>query len=81
MAKLRDDVNEYGTPITVFVCEYCNREFSCCPAIPDDRLDNWRGCLATDCISYDPERDADKFFLEDGTLRPDIRLIRRDQFN
>jgi len=46
--KLRDDKNEHGTPVTVFECEYCHREFTVCPAVPDINLDNWDGCTAPD---------------------------------
>lgn len=59
MAKIRDDVNEYGTPITVMKCEFCGVEFTLCPAVPDERLDQWDGCLDTVCSSYDPARDVD----------------------
>lgn len=62
--KIRDDVNEYGTPITIFICEFCGREFSVCTAIPDENLDNWKGCLAVECDSYDESRDIDKVFDE-----------------
>lgn len=60
--KVRDDVNEYGTPITVFDCESCGQEFTVCPAVADDRLDQWSGCLQEDCPSYDPARDAEIYF-------------------
>jgi hypothetical protein len=66
--KLRDDVNEHGTPITVFQCEVCGAEFSVCPAVLDEHLDNWRGCLAPSCASYDESRDADKMF-EEGNVK------------
>lgn len=63
--KLRNDVNEYGTPITVFRCEFCQQEFTVCPIVPDIHLDNWKGCTSPDCESYDEARDADKMFEED----------------
>lgn len=63
--KLRDGVNKYGTPITVFRCEYCGVEFTVVPAIPDINLDNWRGCMAPECESYDESRDGDKMLFED----------------
>lgn len=66
--KLRDDVNEYGTKITVCLCEYCEREFLICPAVPDHKLDRWRGCTAPDCESYDEGRDVDKM-LEEGSVK------------
>ena len=64
--KLRDEINEHGTPVTVFLCEYCEREFTVCPAVPDINLDNWQGCTAPDCSSYDEERDIDKQIEEGG---------------
>lgn len=70
--KLRNDVNEYGTPITVFLCEFCDKEFSVVPAIPDINLDNWTGCLRPQCESYDETRDVDKM-MEEGT----VRLLKR----
>lgn len=57
--KLRNDINDFGTPITVFTCEFCQREFTVCPAVPDKKLDEWNGCLAVECDSYDPNRDVD----------------------
>lgn len=67
--KVRDDVNEYGTPITVFDCESCGQEFTVCPAAADDRLDHWRGCLDEGCPSYDPSRDVSVYFPADD---PDL---------
>lgn len=63
--KLRDDVNEYGTPVTWFRCEACGGDFSVCPAVPPERLDNWGGCLDEGCPSYDLSRDAEVFFAPD----------------
>lgn len=57
--KIGDGFNEYGTPITYFQCEYCGREFWVCPAVDDDNLDSWTGCLDVDCESYTPSRDAE----------------------
>lgn len=59
MGKIGDAINEYGVPITVFVCEYCGDEFTVVPAVGDERLDDWRGCLSEECESYDPMRDVD----------------------
>lgn len=58
--KLRDAVNEYGTAVRFYQCEACQQKFSVCPAPKND--DNYRGCLAMDCASYDPVRDVDKLF-------------------
>lgn len=54
-------VNEYGTPISLHICEYCQVEFTVVPAIPDDPdvLNGWRGCLTPECESYDQSRDVD----------------------
>lgn len=62
--KIRNDVNEFSTPVSVHICEFCGVEFTVCPPVPDEKLDDWRGCMALECKSYDPERDADKFFDE-----------------
>ena len=68
--KLRDDVNEYGTPITVFKCDFCGEEYSVCPAIPDVKLDDWNGCQMEWCESYDESRDANKMFDD-----PDVEFV------
>ena len=53
--------NEYGTDISVHTCDTCGREFTVCPAVPDDEEDlkAWANCLADDCPSYNPNRDVD----------------------
>lgn len=61
--KIRDDRNEYATPIRVYLCDSCGREFSVCPAPRSDL--NWSNCLAPDCSSYDPARDVDGLFGQD----------------
>lgn len=66
--KIRDDVNEYGTPVTVLRCESCGAEFSVCPAVLDINLDNWKGCLALECESYSEGRDVDKM-IEEGLVK------------
>lgn len=57
--KIKDDFNEQGTAVTVFECEVCGREFTVCPAVKEDKLNEWHGCLSTDCGSYDANRDVD----------------------
>ena len=57
--KTGNKKNEYGVAVSVHVCEYCGSEFTVTPAVSDDSLENWRGCLAPDCESYDPARDVD----------------------
>ena len=71
--KLRDETNEFGVKVSVFQCEECGREFTVCPAVPDINLDNWTGCTAPDCPSYDESRDVDKL-LEDGVVLEKITL-------
>lgn len=56
--KLREDVNEYGTTISVYRCEDCGCEFTICPPAGE----NWGGCLAESCPSYDIDRDMDRLF-------------------
>lgn len=68
-------VNEYGTPVSVHTCPDCGTEFTVCP--PTD--ESWGGCLAKTCPSYDPARDADKYFGPDavpGVQREPIEQIR-----
>lgn len=64
--------NEYGTPMSLHVCDTCGCEFSVIPAIADG-VPGWENCLGTECDSYDPNRDADKFF-DDPALHD--RIVR-----
>jgi len=79
-------VNEYGTAVDAYRCETCGDPFTICPANPDrSRDDEWTGCMATFCASYDPARDADRFF-DDGNVvsfdqRANPALIRREPIN
>lgn len=60
---IKESKNEYGTPISVFKCDFCGQEFTVCPAIkPEDRK-SWNGCGAPDCESYDPARDVSRYFV------------------
>jgi len=61
--KIKNSVNEYGTPISIHICETCGQEFTVCPLLPDDAK-GWENCMAETCASYDPKRDADKLFNE-----------------
>jgi len=54
-------VNAYGTVVSKHHCKDCDRDFVICPPIPIG-TPNWDSCLAEDCTSYDPNRDADKYF-------------------
>ena len=62
--------NDYGNPVDAFRCETCGGEFTVCPPLPADRSrdDEWTGCMAEQCRSYDPARDANKFFDEGNVL-------------
>jgi len=56
-------LNEYMTPVSVHKCDECDSIFTVCPAISPERI-GWDRCLAPTCLSYDPDRDADKMFDE-----------------
>lgn len=73
--KLADAFNEYGTPVTLFSCPGCKTTFTVCPAVEDDALDQWTGCLGETCSTYDPTRDADKWFDEGRVYRVGDRLV------
>lgn len=55
--------NEYGTPVSAFTCDTCGGDFTVCPAVRVEKRDQWDGCLATECPSYDPDRDVDMLML------------------
>ncbi len=66
--KIRDSVNEFGTPVSVHVCEFCGDQFTVCPArITDKEINSYRGCLAPGCESYDPQRDV-HLLMETGQI-------------
>jgi len=67
-SKVREDVNEYGTPVSVHNCQTCGGEFTLCPLIPDDDAHRWPDCLSPECESYDPHRDADLLFMSDKEI-------------
>lgn len=62
MTYLAETFNEYGTPVSLFQCEGCKTTFTVCPAVPQDRRDQWDGCMAEGCSTYDEARDGDKLF-------------------
>ncbi len=49
---------ENGGLVSVHRCYACGEEFTVTPPAGDD----WGGCLAETCPSYDPDRDVDIFF-------------------
>lgn len=61
---MREDVNEYGTPVGAFTCQSCGREFTVCPRPADP--ERWAGCTHPECPSYDAERDAEPLFMPDA---------------
>lgn len=69
--------NEYGTAISLHRCVGCGEVFTVCPAVEEERIDagEWDACMAVSCATYDPQRDADRFFGE-GTDA--FRLKRAD---
>jgi hypothetical protein len=78
--------NAYGTPIDCYICETCGDPFTLCPANEDRSCDDqWTGCMATICASYDPARDADKLFDNGNVVsfsqRANPTLIRREPVN
>jgi len=54
--------NEYGKTVSVHRCEFCGEEFTVIPPIPVEKSDDWKGCMAPECDSYDFARDADVLF-------------------
>ena len=82
---LRNDVNESGTPVTWFKCDYCGSEYSVCPAINDSQHDMYNGCTISPCESYDPKRDVDILFMDNKELAKhtsetgivDIQMLQR----
>lgn len=54
-------VNEYGTLVSLHTCDTCGDEFSVCPEVPQDRADEWDGCMSVACDSYEPMRDAELY--------------------
>lgn len=63
--KIAESVNDYGTPVSVHVCETCGNSFTLCPLVTDKESTKWPDCLAQECESYDEDRDVDKLF-DDG---------------
>lgn len=67
MTRIADTFNEYGTPVTMFMCGSCHTVFTVCPAQQSENDAQWTDCLAPSCPSYDAGRDADKL-LEEGKV-------------
>lgn len=71
---LEQRANEYGTPVGAYRCDTCNGEYTVCPA-PEDHSE-WQNCLAKECASYTPGRDADRLFDEGNVLSFEARAGR-----
>ena len=73
--------NEYGTPVSAHICDTCGGDFTVCPAASVDSPD-WDNCLADECDSYDPGRDADILFMSDKEIaetKPVVSLRKLQQ--
>lgn len=66
------DNNQYGTKVSVHICDTCGDKFTVCPAVGDKP--SWENCLRPECASYDPSRDADKLFGDDGKILPNSKI-------
>jgi len=75
--KIRDDVDEEGTPVTWFNCGDCGEDFSVCPAVKDEDIEAYAqgGCQSTECESYDPSRDTEILWMSDSELRNHHKLV------
>jgi hypothetical protein len=62
MTHIAETFNEYGTPVSMFRCSGCSTTFTVCPSVPEERRDQWSGCMGVDCTTYDEARDGDKLF-------------------
>lgn len=62
VTHIAETFNEYGTPVSMFRCGGCETTFTVCPAVPEDQRDQWTGCMAETCSTYDEGRDGDKLF-------------------
>jgi hypothetical protein len=58
--KIGTRMNDYGTLVSLHRCGSCGSEFTVCPPVPDGQ--EWGGCQAEGCASYDKRRDADRLF-------------------
>lgn len=62
MTYIKEATNDYGTPVSAFVCNTCGNPFTVCPAVTEVQHDEWQNCMSEDCDSYKPTRDADLYF-------------------
>ena len=66
--KIGEERNEFNTKTSVHICECCGGRFTVCPSVENE---GWENCLGPECSSYDPARDADKFFGD-----PDVEIVK-----
>ena len=52
--------NDYGTPVSMHICDTCGEPFTNCPVPSDPRSPLYAGCTATTCGSYVEAWDIDK---------------------
>ena len=58
--KIGESTNQYGTAVSVHVCEACHLIFTVCPTATDKKFG--KGCMTPGCATYDVHRDADLMF-------------------
>lgn len=56
--KIGTCMNEYGALVSLHRCPGCGCEFTVCPPVPDGQ--DWGGCQAETCSTYDKNRDVDR---------------------
>lgn len=69
--------NEYGTKVSNHTCDTCGNDFTVCPAKDKDST-SFNDCLALECGSYDPNRDADILFMSDKEIAATRSVISMD---
>ena len=67
--RVGETTNKYGTPVSEHLCFGCGSEFTVCPPHGND----WGGCLAETCVTYDESRDIDKHWDDPGN-----HIVRRE---
>lgn len=69
MTYIGKGINEYGTPISIFLCVDCALPFTTCPEVKTEAK-RWEwadgGCLRPQCRSYDPARDVELWGFGDA---------------
>lgn len=66
MAFVKEEPNEHGTTSSHHICDTCGKPFTMTPSCKDK--EGWENCLADECASYDPSRDADILFMSDEEI-------------